>query len=613
MASATLGCYATEASRLGSTPSSAALAASIPQYLVRLHQSMPALLRTSRMDWASVDTFVRDAHILLVGRSSEVESVSWSRIHSRLNQFEILRHFHLNSPGVSDTRMQLSRLIAKYLNNAGGQPLVMVSELDRTLAEARKGSIIADLFDAGSTIKEVVDTLLGTRDAIGTADSLGGVATTTEAPAGAAPAGGSAALSTAALERAMNSDFRETVDEADGKSGLDLLGVACSSASVLILRFLYEGTPFLVTRHEIFGALAKALSERRAHLAHSIVVDAQSGEVPSTKRVYQLTMKQSASFWSLDFENLDMVNVDPAVRSTGGFLALRFIETGAVYEPVESRFHFTTEQCLLGSREWFDGCLLGGGYSSTPDSGYTWFDTVDKQLSLIRYIGGLPLSERDGWLAWADANFREHALRRASTYARDILRSSEPGSESFGAFLPAGAEFFANIDHKLADAEPIAVVRRSFPSLFSAEPISLLGTSSPSKKIAEAGDGEGSRRQLGKNKKQAGKQGGKLACMLPSGRLFLANFSYDVAEVAKELGIDVKKKCWATLFTNKQGNDRLSVCTDPTVHGNLAQDVHKIPANFNRGAMAKKHARPATDAEREHAGWIQPKGKKSKA
>ena len=376
-----------------------------------------------------------------------------------------------------------------------------------------------------------------------------------------------------ALERAMNTDFRDTVEDAAGKSGLELLEVVCSSSSVLILRYLYDGTPFLLTKHEVFGAMAKALVERRAHLAHSVVVDAATGMVPQSKQMYQLTQRQSDCFWGLNFDQLDMVNADPVVPSTGGFLAIKYLETGATYKHVEPSLHYTSEPCLLGAREWFDGCLLGGGYSSTPSSGYTWFDAVDKQLVLIRFTQGLPASERASWLAWANTNFMEHALRRAASYARSILRSSEPGSEEFGAFLPPGAEFFSNIDRKLSDAEPIAVVRRSFPSLFSAEPTSFVGPSAADGGGADGGD-KSSTRGGGKNK-QGNKQG-RLACMLKTGRLFLANYSYDV-----------------------EGADRLSVCTDKGHHGGLKADVHKTPANFNRTALAKKHSRPATDAERE--------------
>ena len=203
---------------------------------------------------------------------------------------------------------------------------------------------------------------------------------------GTSGASGNAAISASALERGMNSDFRETADEASGKEGLELLGVVCASSSVLILRFLYDGTPFLLTKHEVFGSIAKALVDRRAHLAYSVVVDASTGEVPAARQIYQLTQKQNDHFWSLNFEQLDMVNVDPAVPSTGGFLALRFIDTGATYNHVDPSQHYIVEACLLGLREWFDGCLLGGGYSSTPSSGYTWFEVVDKQLVLVRYL-----------------------------------------------------------------------------------------------------------------------------------------------------------------------------------------------------------------------------------
>ena len=47
----------------------------------RLLDVMPDALRARTRNIYDMDRDIRDAHVLLVGRASEMESVYWSRIH----------------------------------------------------------------------------------------------------------------------------------------------------------------------------------------------------------------------------------------------------------------------------------------------------------------------------------------------------------------------------------------------------------------------------------------------------------------------------------------------------------------------------------------------------
>ena len=101
------------------------------------------------------------------------------------------------------------------------------------------------------------------------------------------------------------------------------------------------------------------------------------------------------------------------------------------------------ESSLLGVRDWFNRLLLSVSFAAQPSEGYTWFETCDRQLELVRYIGGLPESECKSWYSWADENFRTHALARAAALFRAKLTTGRPADEYVSWFLPAGAAFFA--------------------------------------------------------------------------------------------------------------------------------------------------------------------------
>ena len=84
--------------------------------------------------------------------------------------------------------------------------------------------------------------------------------------------------------------------------------------------------------------------------------------------------------------------------------------------------------------------------------------------------------------------------------------------------------------------------------------------------------------------------------------------STTLLQLTEELGCN---KCWAFLFSSKQGADRLSVCTDAKAHGGANGAMHKSPKGFNRIALAKKHSRKATPDECKEAGWVS-SGKRQK-
>lgn len=608
---------ATEAMRLGTAPSDAVLAASIPRYLSRLIAAMPIMLRADGRGHAEVDEEVRDSHILLLGRDAEISSVAWVRIYARLDKWDVLSNFQGKLSAVSEARVIVEQLATRFVKDGSKlAPLVQVSELNRALKEAKKTEVISDLLAAGSTAQEVCDELLGQRDSASAGGSsfAGPAAEGPTDAAGSSPAqGGGSAITAAALERAMNADFKATAEEADGQEGLELLDTISSTNSVIILRFLYFATPFLLPKHKIFGAIAKALPNRADFLSECITTDPNTGVVPDSKSTYRVGETIDKKFWALEWDSMDMVNHDTHDHAIGGCLAERYLETGCPYSHVPLTQHYVTESTLLGIKPWFEKLHLAGGGSITPAKGYSWAQVIEKQLTAVRYTEGLPPSERVVWKKWLHDNFIGQALKRACTFAGVVLRSVEPGDEEYGAFLPADTMYFSNIDRKIADAAPVVIVRRAFPTLMPATPVQLAGTSSgQSGGGGSGGGGSGGSGGMpggkgnGKKLKREGGGAGKptsLAMMLASGDLFLASRVYDVKAAAKELGVAVESKDWAVLFSTKDGKDKLSVCLDPKLHGGLNSSHHCAVKGFNRAKFAEKYSRQATDAELKEAGW----------
>lgn len=313
------------------------------------------------------------------------------------------------------------------------------------------------------------------------------------------------------------------------------------------------------------------------------------------------------------------LNASKANPHEGGFLALRHLQHGSVFSQVDKADHYTVESALLGVREWFSRMLYGVGYSATPGEGQSWNDVVDKQLDLVRYINGLPASERATWKAWAADNFIRNALTRAQDAFGAKLLTSRPADELVAAFLPDGAAFFTNINQRLSDAEPIAVVRRAFPNYFTSEPVVLAGTSHSSSSYAErARSGGGKDKQAGAQgasganagKKRSG-PGSKadLAKMLSDGHFFMAGRVCDIQAVADSLKVGVDDFCWPVLFTTKKGDEALSVCPCPDKHGGLKSKWHKPPKGFKQDQLLKKFFTSASSDQLREAGWKAAKAK----
>lgn len=610
----TLSTYIGAWSGIGAKATATQLARHTPAYLGSCMSVMPADLAGPGGTAVSCEAELRDGQILLRGRDSEAASVLWARIHGNLQRFPVVEHFanRLNSCG--ETKDVLERLMIG-LHVPAGSPLIRTWELARDLERKGKWQTVRDLVAAGSTVAQVVDEILEchatTSGSAAVPDSGGG---TSSAQLAATPSFGAAgAMEQREFERAVSSpNFVEAYETMKGAEGIALLDAAASSGSVLMLRFLFSAPAWMRPRHSAFDLLGKRLSDRAAYLAYCATVDVGEGEVPKRFSTYRLTDEQAEAFWSCRWDEIDMVNADSHVPHEGGFLALRYLDNGTRYSQVAQADFFTVESSLLGVRDWFDRLLVGVGFSPAPDEGYSWTDVIDRQLEFVRYLNGLPAAEKSNWQAWAGDNFTKHALGRAQTLFKAQLVTSRPADEVVSAFLPDGASFFANISAKLEDAQPIAVVRRAFPSYFPSEPVVLPGTSSSlpkssgmvgDRRQSAGGAGKSSGKGKGREKPDAPGSKANLAKTLDDGSLFLASRVGDVKAIAEALKVGVNDLCWPVLFSNKQGEAALALCPCPEQHGGINSKYHKPPKGFDKAKFTKKYFAAASAEQLRAAGW----------
>lgn len=89
-AAALLAHYVSEWAHLPDHATSALLAQKARTYLAAVHQAMPIELTSTVADAASISDDLRDAHVLLAGRETEITAVLWRRVHTSLHRFAVL-------------------------------------------------------------------------------------------------------------------------------------------------------------------------------------------------------------------------------------------------------------------------------------------------------------------------------------------------------------------------------------------------------------------------------------------------------------------------------------------------------------------------------------------
>ena len=605
--------YVATFARAGADASDSVVAVKLPSFMAACCQQLLAPMRAATTDSAAQLEDLTDGMVMLTGRSTEVSAALWRRAYERVRdvkQFPALSAFTSALTGVAAFRVEMTRLTDHFCaKQQSGDPFASLGALDAALTQRNKRQEIVDLVAAGSSISQIITTI------IQSAEASGGSSSGHSAPVGDGEglpgALADSSLTAARTDRATSAKtFRDTVQACKTLSGVEFMERCFRSGSAILMRFLVDRPAWLRPKHDFFDDVAQQLSSRRAYFSKALVMDEEDGEVPALLNTFTYPDSEVDLFLRGKWLEMDCPNK--------GFLAIRGLEHGTHYNTVTKNDFYVVESCLLGHREFFPRLLDAVKYPTDSDEGHSYEEVIDAQLSLVRYIQGLPQAERVVWMDWARTNFEQHALGHAADNWLNFKGAASPADAALECFLPDTTEFFQNIKNRRAKAEPIAIVRQALPSLFSSGAITLPGCKHPGGHTKDS-DGEDEDADAGGSKKKPkgkkmekvkGKRkadGKGLAVYLDAKTLFLAGRVYDLEAIAAKYNVKVKDKCWPVLLSTKEGDAKLGLCLHPDTHGGLDDKAHTPPQNFDRAAVASEFSQPASAEQLKKAGWTSTK------
>lgn len=367
----TLSGYVAAWASVGTAAVPSQLARHTAPYLVANMAVIPTDLCGTGGSADAYEMDLRDGHILLRGRESEAASVIWGRIHQNLDRFDVIGAFKGRLPNSGATKDVLERLFMGVAIPSG-PPLVRTAELARELERRGKGQVISDLFAAGSSVSQVVEEILESHSntaGSSTVPNSGDAGDLAVASSGVGGAGGGA-MAQHEFDRAVTAPgFIEAYEKMKDMDGIEVLDAATTSGSVLMVRYVFMSPAWMRPRHAAFDILGKNIADRQSYLAYCSTVDVDTEKVPAQLNTYKLSEAQNDAFWSLRWDELDMVNATVGTPNEGGFLALRYLKHGTTYARVAEADFYTVEASLMGIKEWFGRLLIGVGFSTEPGEG----------------------------------------------------------------------------------------------------------------------------------------------------------------------------------------------------------------------------------------------------
>lgn len=193
---------------------------------------------------------------------------------------------------------------------------------------------------------------------------------------------------------------------------------------------------------------------------------------------------------------------------------------------------------------------------------------------------------------------------RTQTLFKSKPLTSRPADEVISEFLPDGAAFCTCITARMADAQPIATVRRAFANCFPSELVALPGTTparhavssgAGASRSADAASGDAAKKNTrkGTEREAADISGSKsgLSKILANGYMFLAARVADVKAIANSLDVKVDDHSWPVLFSNKPGKAALALCPCPDKNGGLNSNFIKFPRASTKRSSSRNSSR----------------------
>ena len=520
---------------------------------------------------------------------------------------------------------QFNRLSVQLLSSvlASSANLVRLPALASLMEQASWRAAATHLLNTqpGASGSELVTALIRTHtDVAGSTSGGGGSDIAVVRPSGSA------------AEVASYGSIREQSigDALRAKEATDALECAADLTGVERVEAIMQSNSVLLTRAELMqeawlhnkNATLAFCSLDQPYLcpyfASVLTEDKTTGKTPERLASYVFPTSELAALRRPEWSKLQLL---------GQALKIRALQYGTSYTSVKDQEIYTVESCLRIIRDYgarlFFACNLG----LAPAEGFAFTDGVDLQLESVEFARSLPRAECAEWLTFLTTQFKTNWLDAGGLHFHSKLRSGRPDSAEaqLSEFLPLNNAFHSNVKARMQRAHPVAEFRLAFPTMFSADKVSLPGTSAASSNSNNtsssntnnkgtgkgAGKGEGKRPFFEPGASGPGSKS-KLARSLSSTELWLGGVVFQLDKISKHYNINNSDHlCWPVLLTKKKGADALEICPDHATHGDLKQAVHKRPANLDLDYIYKHFTRGATSDENKSAGWEKSKKKKN--
>lgn len=614
--------------------SAAVVARKTPDFMAAALAVIPVPLRCSDLTPGALEMDLQFAFTLLSGTSTQADTILWQLIYRSIQPrhhckpFKILHSFQPKISSVGQLDSMVKALASKYCPDATrSDAYVMSREVDRRLVT--QDTAIADLVLGDADIDEICRLLVGGQELISQSHSTATVTTSTDQVTSdmsllhLSNLGGPIrddAVAAAVAERA----FRDALEAMYGKTGSKRIEAALMSFSIILTRFVFYQPAWLRSRHRIFGTIATDGPELPRYFSEAVAMDLDTGLVSQARQPYAIPSEQISHFiygrWAKDY--------DPVNASAGGFLALRELDQGSTFNTVLRKDFPRVESVLQGMKVQFNAMLVASGARFGGPPGATWSDSIsadavfDKQISYIRFCQGLPQQEQEPWLTWGAQHFNDKGLGRAAAHFRNTWNLEWPAGEGYFSFLPADTDFFSAIDARVQQAEPVALVRRAFPTLLDTRNISLPGTTSSTggtsghPKIRDKQDRKRDRDKGGpapdNSKTGPGCKAHFSKSFAGGNQLFLAGRMYDIEAICKKYSATKDQYCWPVLLSNKTGKQALELCPNHGAHGGVESALHKPPSGFDRNFIYQNFSKAANAEQCKQCNWSPLKRSKTK-
>jgi hypothetical protein len=288
-------------------------------------------------------------------------------------------------------------------------------------------------------------------------------------------------------------------------------------------------------------------------------------------------------------------------------LEIEQFRTGVTYKHVSALDEYTVAASLDYAREIGSRLFFALGYSLSPAQGKSFAEVIDVQKRAVSFARSLPDDEQKEWLTFLDKEFRNNCLGMAGALFLTKLSSGQPDypEADIVAFVEDDCPYLINVAARLQTAEPIADIRLAFPSMFSAAPVALPGTSAARSTDPPDKDGKGKGKASDLKRKATtdgpGTKSG-YAYVISDTEFFHTGSVFKIKEIADKYKLK-PGACFAVLLSKKKGDEALQLCPEHASHGGMSAACHKRPANFNLDTIYKQFTRRPTPDELKAANW----------